>query len=429
MSSVRPQSTFPPPPLVPAIVPAELDVTLLVPCLNEAKTLTAVVEKGLRSLARLGLRGEVLVSDNGSTDGSIELAQQHGARVTHATTRGYGALCNGIRAARGHFIVMGDADDTYNFEEIDPFIDRLRDGADLVMGTRLPPGTITPGANPWLNRYVGTPVLTFVLNRLFGMSIHDCNCGMRGFSKQAALRMDLESQGMEFASEMIIKAALHELRVEEVPVTLYPDRRGRAPHLRRWRDGWRHLEFMLLYAPDQLLFKPGFALASVGLLLALPVAFGPVHVLGHLFDFHMLFYGGTLALVGLQGMLGAIMARAVAGGVIFRPSRVATFVGTRFTFGRGLALSVLLIGAGLVLEALVLGLWLRSDMGPLSEPRRSVLGMLLVGAGAEVGLFAFVHAVLRKHVQRAERARSIAPSAHGIEASPSPRVPSRSVRG
>ena len=199
----------------------EVELTLLLPCLDEASTIAAVVRKGTSALTRLGIRGEVLISDNGSKDDSVAIAESLGARVTHAETRGYGsALLHGIAHARGRFIVMADADDTYDVEALEPFLIRLRDGADLVMGTRLSPGTMLPGANPWMHRYVGTPVLTFVLNRLFGTRIRDCNCGMRGFTKVAIRTMALKTNGMEFASEMIIKAAIHELRIDEVPVTL-----------------------------------------------------------------------------------------------------------------------------------------------------------------------------------------------------------------
>jgi hypothetical protein len=300
--------------------------------------------------------------------------------------------------ARGRWIIMGDADDTYDFSQIEPFVTQLRAGADLVMGTRLGPGRIEPGANPWLNRYVGTPVLTQVLNRLFGTRIHDVNCGMRGMTQECIRRLDLRSEGMEFASEMVIKAALHQVRIVEVPVTLYPDRRGRPPHLRRWRDGWRHLEFMLLHAPHQLLFAPGLAVLTVGLLVALPVSFGPQIILHRTFDFHFLFFGGTLALVGLQGVLGAIVAHDLVGGIVMRPNRFAQALARWLTFGRGALVGGLLVAAGLGLEAIVIGVWFRGHFGVLNEPRRSVLGMLLVSGGVEVILFSFLHAVLKKHI-------------------------------
>jgi glycosyltransferase involved in cell wall biosynthesis len=377
---------------------SELELSVVIPCLNEAATIGTVVAKALAAMSRLGIPGEVVVSDNGSTDGSPSLAERAGARVVHAQRRGYGAALRlGMTAATGRMLVMGDADDTYNFDEIEPFISELRSGAELVMGTRLPPGKMLPGANPWLNRWVGTPALTFVLNRLFGTQIRDTNCGMRALTKRCFEKLALKSDGMEFASEMVIKAGLHRVRMAEVPVTLYPDRRERRPHLRRWRDGWRHLEFMLLYAPDQMLFLPGVVGLCVGLLLVLPVAFGPAHLFGRLFDFHYLFYGGTLALVGLQAMLGAVIVRDLVGGVIVRPNRFASAISRVFTFGRGLLTGGALVGIGLALEGYVLAIWVSERYGPLNEPRRSVLGMLLVAAGAQVALFAFLHAVLRKH--------------------------------
>jgi hypothetical protein len=217
-----------------------------------------------------------------------------------------------MHAARGRLIIMGDADDTYDFGELERFVERFETGAELIMGTRLAPGTILPGANPWLNRSVGTPALTFALNRLFGTRIRDVNCGLRAIARDAFAELDLRSEGMEFASEMLIQAAVMNLRIDEVPVTLRPDRRGRAPHLRRWRDGWRHLEFMLLHAPDQLLFVPGAILLLAGLILAIPVSLGPARVLGRTFDFHFLFLGASLVLIGLQGVLGAVLVRDVA---------------------------------------------------------------------------------------------------------------------
>jgi glycosyltransferase involved in cell wall biosynthesis len=374
----------------------------VIPCLDEVGTLGAVIEKAQAAFQRLGVNGEVVVADNGSTDGSREVAVALGGRVVPVAKRGYGnALRHGLAAARGDLLVMGDADDTYDFGEMDRFVRAYREGADFVMGTRLPPGTILPGANPWLNRNLGTPVLTFVLNRLFRTQIRDVNCGMRAISREKFLELDLRSEGMEFASEMLIKAAVLGLRITEVPVTLHPDRRGREPHLRRWRDGWRHLEFMLLHAPDQLLFLPGALLLGLGLLLSVPVAFGPVQLWGLHLDYHFLFMGGALVLIGLQGVIGAILIRDVARGRVLRPNPVISRLADAFTFPRGLALAAVLGGLGFAVDLAVLVSWL-SEMGKnapftLAEPRRSVIGLLLMVLGAEVALSAFLHAALRKH--------------------------------
>jgi glycosyltransferase involved in cell wall biosynthesis len=374
------------------------DVSVVIPCLDEIQTLGAVIEKARAAFDRLGIRGEVLVADNGSTDGSIALAERLGARVVHVAARGYGnALRQGMSAAGGRLLIMGDADDTYDFGEMDRFLEQYRAGAQFVMGTRLPPGTILPGANPWLNRNLGTPVLTFVLNRLFGTRIRDVNCGLRAIDREKFHELGLVSEGMEFASEMLIKAAVQDLRIAEVPVTLHPDRRGRPPHLRRWRDGWRHLEFMLLHAPDQLLFMPGVLMLAVGLLLAVPVSAGPTRLFGRTFDFHFLFLGGAMAMIGLQGILGAVLVRDVAHGRVLRPNRLLSAMADALTLRLGLAIGAALFAAGLLTDALVLASWIEEGFGALNEPRRSIIGLLLMTIGAEVGLFTFLHAALRKH--------------------------------
>jgi glycosyltransferase involved in cell wall biosynthesis len=382
-------------PRIPAAGPY---VSIVIPCLNEAKTLASVIEKGTTAFRDLAIHGEIVVADNGSTDGSVEIATRLGARVEHVPERGYGnALRYGMRAAKGKLLVMGDADDTYDFGEIGRFVEEYERGAEFVMGTRLPPGTILPGANPWLHRNLGTPILTFVLNRLFGTRIRDVNCGMRAVDRDRFLALDLRSEGMEFASEMLIKASVTKLRIAEVPVTLHPDRRGRPSHLRRWSDGWRHLEFMLIHAPDQLLFLPGAALLLLGLFFALPVSFGPAQFFGRTFDFHFLFLGGTLVLTGLQGILGAVLVRDVAHGQVLRPNRLLSAVADRLTLGRGLALAVILFLCGLAADSYVLASWVREGFGGLLEPRKSVIGLLLMATGAEVGLCAFLHAALRRH--------------------------------
>ncbi len=357
-----------------------------------------MIEKGKRAFERFGVDSEVVVADNGSSDGSIEIATRLGARVVHVAERGYGnALRHGMRAASGRLLVVGDADDTYDFGEIGRFIERFEAGADFIMGTRLPPGTILPGANPWLNRNLGTPVLTFILNRLFRTRIRDVNCGMRAIARDKFLALDLRSEGMEFASEMLIKAAVENLRIAEVPVTLHPDRRGRRPHLRRWRDGWRHLEFMLLHAPDQLLFMPGLLMFLAGVGLAVPVSFGPTRLLGRTVDFHFLFLGGSMALIGLQGILGAVLVRDVARNHVLRPNRLLSAVAGWLTLGRGLALGAGLLLAGFAADAYVLVTWIQEHFGALNEPRRGAIGLLLMTIGAEVGLCSFLHAALRRH--------------------------------
>lgn len=372
-------------------------VSFVVPCLNEVGTLGAVIGKALAAFQRLGVAGEVVVADNGSTDGSQDLARRCGARVVKVAERGYGsAVRGGMRAATGRWLVMADADDTYDPGELGPFLERLTGGADVVMGTRLGPGKMLPGANPALNRYLGTPVLTFVLNRLFGTSIRDVNCGLRALTRQAFDRIELRAEGMEFASEMLIKSALHGLRIEEVPVTLHPDRRGRRPHLRRWRDGWRHLEFMLVHAPDQLLFWPGLATLALGLVLALPVSLGPAQIAGRTFDYHFLFLGASLCLIGAQGVLGTILVRDVVSGPLLRPSQLAAAVASHLTLGRGLSVAAGLFLTGLLFDVAILLEWLGNDFGALSEPRRGILGLLLMTLAVELGLFTFLHTVLRR---------------------------------
>ena len=262
-------------------MPADLDLTIVMPCLNEAETIVTCVEMARRGLEAAGVSGEVLVADNGSTDGSIELAEKHGARVVRVAAKGYGnALRGGIEAARGRWILMGDADASYDFGEAPRFIGKLREGCDLVMGCRLPAGggTIKPGAMPWKNRWLGNPVLSFIGRLLFRTPIRDFHCGLRAFSREACERMALKTTGMEFASEMVMKASLFGMRMAEVPITLHPDGRSRPPHLRPWRDGWRHLRFMLIYSPRWLFLVPGLVLAAIGLGAGALLSFGPVTV-------------------------------------------------------------------------------------------------------------------------------------------------------
>ena len=275
-----------------------LDVSVVIPCLNEANSLAFCIDKATAAFRTAGLRGEVVVADNGSTDGSIAIAEEHGARVVPVSERGYGAaLRAGIASAHGEFIIMGDADDSYDFTEVPNFVAKLREGYDLVMGNRFS-GGIKPGAMPPLHKYFGNPGLTFLLNTLFRSGVGDVYCGLRGFTRALAERLDVRSTGMEFALEMVIKAVQMKARVAEIPIILWPDKRGRAPHLRSFRDGWRSLRFMLLYAPNWLFLLPGASLGALGLAMVFWLLPGPRQVGGIHLDIHTMIFGVFFTLLG-----------------------------------------------------------------------------------------------------------------------------------
>jgi glycosyltransferase involved in cell wall biosynthesis len=290
-----------------------MEFTILMPCLDEALTVEACIQKAKNYLQKRGIVGEVLIADNGSTDGSQRLAEAAGARVVRIKDRGYGAaLRGGIQAAKGRFVIMGDADDSYDFADLDHFVDRLRRGFKLVMGNRFQ-GGIRPGAMPLLNRYLGNPALSFIGRTLFSSPIGDFHCGMRGFDRQAILGLHLRSSGMEFASEMVVKASLARLKIAEVPTTLSPDGRQRAPHLRPWRDGWRHLRFMLLRSPQWLFLYPGLALAILGIAAATVLTIRPVQIPGiFTLDINALLYFAIAAIVGVQITFFGLFAMAIA---------------------------------------------------------------------------------------------------------------------
>src|SRR3954469_17877261 len=285
------QATLPDIPCAPAAEADACEVSVVMPCLNEARTVGVCVAKAKRCLEQLGVRGEVVVADNGSTDGSQALARAAGARVVAAERRGYGAaLQAGIAVARGRFVIMGDADDSYDFTDLGPFLDRLRAGDDLVMGNRFK-GGIKPGAMPWLHRYVGNPILTGILNLFFRTPIRDAHCGLRGFRKAAYEQLRLTTPGMEFASEMVVRSCLHGQKISEVPTTLSPDGRDRPPHLRSFRDGWRHLRFLLLLCPMWLYLVPAVVLSVVGLGLLAWLTPGPRSLGGPVLDVHSMMLG------------------------------------------------------------------------------------------------------------------------------------------
>ncbi len=331
----------------------DLELTVLMPCLNEAETLAVCVRKARACLDRLGLRAEVVVADNGSTDGSQALARGEGARVIDVPVRGYGsALYHGARAARGRFIIMGDADDSYDFSRLDPFVEALQAGADLVMGNRFL-GGIRPGAMPWKNRYIGNPLLSAIGRLFFRSPARDFHCGMRGFTRAAFERLNLQTTGMEFASEMVIKATLLGLRIVEVPTTLDKDGRNRPPHLRPWRDGWRHLRFMLLYCPRWLFLYPGVALMASGAIGSLVLLAGAPSALRQ----GLLLASSAAILLGFQAVAFAFCARIYA----FNEGLLPEDAPLEALFGRFTLETGLLVGAGLLVSgvgAAVAAAWL-----------------------------------------------------------------------
>jgi hypothetical protein len=302
-----------------------MKLSIVMPCLNESRTLPACIQRAKELIEKNNIDGEILISDNGSTDGSQELAVRLGARVVQCPTLGYGAaLQYGIEHAKGEYIIMGDSDDSYHFDEAYPMLQELEKGYDLCMGTRLK-GTIMPGAMPTLNRLIGNPVLTYVGRRLFDIDISDFHCGMRAFRREKILSIGLVTTGMEWASEQVIKSKLSGLKITEVPITLHKDGRGRPPHLRRWRDGWRHLRFMLLYAPTWLFTYPGLALVITASILGMLLLRGPVHVGAANLDVHTLLTMAFLAILGIQTIFTGLFANLYAHLIGILPIN-ATFV-------------------------------------------------------------------------------------------------------
>jgi glycosyltransferase involved in cell wall biosynthesis len=344
-----------------------MELTVVLPCLNEAETLAVCIRKAKASIKGLGIDGEVVIADNGSTDGSQDIARAEGARVVDVPIRGYGAaLTAGIADAKGEFVIMGDADDSYDLSNLGPFVEALRGGADLVMGNRFA-GGIEPGAMPALHRYLGNPVLTAVGRVLFRSPVKDFHCGLRGFRRDAILELDLRTTGMEFASEMVVKATLNNLNIVEVPTTLSPDGRSRAPHLRTWRDGWRHLRFLLLYSPRWLFLYPGMVLFLVGLVMGGVLLTGPIQIGEHALDVSALIYSMAAVLIGFQAMLFAAFSRAfVANEGLMPPSPGMQKAFKVLNLERGLIIGLLMLvlGVGMAIYGFIH--WGSSDFGALN---------------------------------------------------------------
>jgi glycosyltransferase involved in cell wall biosynthesis len=376
-----------------------LELTILMPCLNEAETLAVCIDKARSFLERTGIRGEVLVADNGSTDGSRDIAAEAGARVVDVPAKGYGAaLAGGIAAARGKFIIMGDADDSYDFANLDRFVEELREGNALVMGNRFT-GGIAQGAMPWHHKYIGNPVLSFLGRLFFGTKASDFHCGLRGFSRQAVIDLGLRATGMEFASEMLVKATLSGLRVAEVPTTLKPDGRSRAPHLRSFRDGWRHLRFLLLFSPRWLFLYPGLLLLGIGLFISTLLIRGPVRVSPTLeLDVNTFLFAAMCIILGLQAVSFAVIGRRFASRYGFIPkSEAFDTVLESLTLERVLAAAVVLVLIGLVAIAWAVVAWATAGFGPLdssSVPRFMIVAMTTIVAGIQLAMSAFMASMI-----------------------------------
>lgn len=377
------------------------EVSVVIPCLNEAETIEVVIREALEALEGASIAGEIVVADNGSTDGSQELARRAGARVVPVAGRGYGsALMGGIAASRGRFIVMGDADASYDFGAIPAFVAQLRAGSALVMGCRLPAGggRVMAGAMPFLHRWWGNPMFSWMVRRWFRAPIHDVHCGLRGFSREVYDRLELRCTGMEFASEMVIKAALTAAPMGEVPITLRPDqRRSRRAHLRTFRDGWRHLRFYLLYSPRWLFLLPGVVLAALGTLgyvLAMPAT----RVRGAELDVNALLFSSLFIILGYQSILFAIHTKAfaVTQGLLPTSPRIERFFAV-FNLERGLLIgaAVTLVGVGLL--AIVLYRWVAQDFGPLdyrATLRLTIPGVMFTALGVQTILSSFFASIL-----------------------------------
>jgi glycosyltransferase involved in cell wall biosynthesis len=377
---------------------APLDLSVVMPCLNESLTLGICIKKAIHSMAQLGLRGEVIIADNGSTDGSQQIARELGARVVNIETRGYGsALRGGIAAARGRFIIMGDADDSYDFSQLGGFVEKLNQGYDLVMGNRFH-GGIVPGAMPLLHRYLGNPGLSWLGRLFFKCPVGDFQCGLRGFHRDTIEKLQLQTTGMEFSTEMVVKATLFNLQIAEIPTTLSPDGRDRPPHLRTWRDGWRYLRFLLLYSPRWLFLYPGIALFLSGVAVCGWLIPGQRTIGSVTFDYHTLLFGAMAILIGFQSVNFAVFTKIFATTERLLPedprlNRLYRYV----TLEVGLIVGTLLILAGAGLWIFGLSYWKSHHFGPLDPEatlRIVIPGFVALTLGVEIVLSSFFISVL-----------------------------------
>lgn len=376
----------------------QYELTILMPCLNEAETLAVCINKAKTYLEESGVRGEIVVADNGSTDGSQKIAEEHGARVVNVPEKGYGAaLIGGCNGARGKYVIMGDADDSYDFLHLAPFVEKLREGYDLVMGNRFK-GGIEPGAMPPLHRYLGNPVLSFIARLFFPCKIGDYHCGLRGYNRESILKLGLVTTGMEYASEMVVKATLNHLKIAEVPTTLKKDGRSHAPHLRSWSDGWRHLKFLLMHSPNWLFMYPGLILFFLGLALTVVLSLGNIQIGSVGLGVHTLMYAAAAMMVGFNLVMFSLFVRSYASVTGFIPteSKLDKWLEETST-EKGVLLGIFLFLAGIAVTIVAICIWGKTGFGGLSPEsmmRITIPAMLLIVVGIEVVFGSFFIGIL-----------------------------------
>lgn len=380
----------------------QYELTILMPCLNEAETLATCIKKANTFLSESGVNGEVVIADNGSTDGSQQIATDNGARVVNVPEKGYGAaLIGGCNGALGKYVIMGDADDSYDFLHLMPFVEKLREGNDLVMGNRFK-GGIEPGAMPPLHKYLGNPVLSFIARLFFPCEIGDYHCGLRGYNRESILKLGLVTTGMEYASEMVVKSTLNHLKIAEVPTTLKKDGRSHAPHLRSWHDGWRHLKFLLMHSPNWLFMYPGMILFFIGLIFTIILSFGSLRVGTVGFGVHTLMYSAAAMMVGVNLVMFSLFTRSYASVTGFIPteSKLDKWLDNTST-EKGVVIGLLLFFAGIITTIVAFGIWGHSGFGGLSPEsmmRITIPAMLLIVVGIEVIFGSFFIGILHiKH--------------------------------
>jgi len=380
-----------------------MELTILMPCLNESRTLKTCIDKAMKFLNDNNIDGEVLIADNGSTDGSQDIAKNAGARVVDISEKGYGAaLIGGCNAAFGKYVIMGDSDDSYDFLNLMPFVEKLREGYELVMGNRFK-GGIEKGAMPPLHKYLGNPVLSFIGRVLYRSNIKDFHCGLRGYNRESIMKLNLHTTGMEYASEMVVQATLHKLKICEVPTTLKKDGRDRPPHLRSWSDGWRHLTFLLMHSPNWLFLYPGFLSFVIGLLISAKIVINPIIVNNVRFDVNTLVYSAVATIVGFQLILFYVLTKKYATLTKFIPITKIDKYLIKFTMNRGIFIGAILFLIGLIGSIVAICIWSNAGFGNLESSkmlRLTIPMLILFVCGIQLMFSSFFLGILEIRIRK-----------------------------